>query len=227
MRRRTSITTSIRRRSPRRSRRSSWWAFDAFVAALRAVELACAFFLAAPALIVALFLPPVAAEINAANINLVIASAIVLGFRWPALWAFVLLTKPTMGIGLLWFVWRREWRALRVVIAVAVAIAAVSFVINPTAWSDYLGTTCPGGFPRIAVPACRPAGDRAAPDLGRPAGRPWLALAVMLAVPRLYSQSPVMLLGVVPAPPDAGVRRSATSAGPDRRAQSPAAPASP
>ena len=187
--------------------------FDAFVAALRAVELACAFFLAAPALIVALFLPPVAAEINAANINLVIAAAIVLGFRWPVFWAFVLLTKPTMGIGLVWFAMRREWRALGVVIVAVVAIAAVSFVINPPAWGDYLGTLARAN-PTPGWPFPWPIWIRLVVALplviwGARSGRPWaVALASMLAAPRLYFQSPVMLLGLVPLLPNSAyVRR--------------------
>ena len=40
--------------------------------------------------------------------------AIVLGFRWPFTWAFVLLTKVTPGVGLLWFAVRREWRSLAI-----------------------------------------------------------------------------------------------------------------
>ncbi len=49
-------------------------------------------------------------ELAGGNIHLLLAAAMVLGFRWPATWALVLLTKITPGIGLLWFVVRREWR---------------------------------------------------------------------------------------------------------------------
>ncbi len=42
------------------------------------------------------------------------AAAIALGFRYPATWAFVLLAKVTPGIGLLWFLVRREWRNLAI-----------------------------------------------------------------------------------------------------------------
>ena len=52
-------------------------------------------------------------ELAGGNISLLLAVAIVVGFRWPAAWAFVLLTKVTPGIGLLWFVVRREWRSAR------------------------------------------------------------------------------------------------------------------
>ncbi len=73
-------------------------------------------------------------EIWGGNIELLIALAIVLGFRWPATWAFVLLTKVTPGIGLLWFAVRREWRALAIALAATVAVVAVSAAIQPNAW---------------------------------------------------------------------------------------------
>ena len=105
--------------------------FEAYVAVSRAIELVAAFWLAGPALFLALLLPPVATEINAANINLILVVAIVLGFRWPALWAIVLLTKPTMAVGLLWFVFRRDYRSLAIALGTTLAIAAVSFVDQP------------------------------------------------------------------------------------------------
>ena len=42
-------------------------------------------------------------ELFVGQVHLFIAAAIVLGFRWPALWAFNILTKVTPGVGLLWF----------------------------------------------------------------------------------------------------------------------------
>ena len=49
-------------------------------------------------------------ELSGGNISLLLAVAMVIGFRWPAAWAFVILTKVTPGIGLLWFAVRRAWR---------------------------------------------------------------------------------------------------------------------
>ncbi len=182
--------------------------FDVFVGALRAVELVCAFWLAGPVLFIALFLPPVATEINAANINVIIVVAIALGFRWPALWSIVLLTKPTMGIGLLWFVLRREWRSLGVALGTTVAIAGASSLLNPTAWFDYVVAlqttyTTPGWpFPWpiwVRLPIALPL-----VVWGAWTGRPWaVALGSILAAPRLYFLSPVMLLGLLPLMPNA------------------------
>lgn len=81
--------------------------------------------------------PPVAAELYHANINLLLAAAIVLGFRYPAAWSFVLLGKVTPGIGLLWFAVRREWRHLAIALGVTALIAGVSFAVAPQLWFDW------------------------------------------------------------------------------------------
>ena len=81
--------------------------------------------------------PPVATELYFGNVNLLIAAAIALGFRYPAAWSFVLVTKVTPGIGLLWFAVRREWRKLAVALGVTAAIVAVSLAIDLPLWSQW------------------------------------------------------------------------------------------
>jgi hypothetical protein len=77
-------------------------------------------------------------EIWGGNIEILVALAIVLGFRWPATWSFVLLTKITPGVGLLWFVARREWRSLAIALGATAAIVAVSAAIQPAAWGRWV-----------------------------------------------------------------------------------------
>jgi hypothetical protein len=77
-------------------------------------------------------------ELAGGNIHLLLAAAMVVGFRWPAVWAIVLLTKITPGIGLLWFVVRREWRQLFIALGATAAIVAVSFVLLPDAWVQWV-----------------------------------------------------------------------------------------
>ena len=72
-------------------------------------------------------------ELAGGNIHLLLAAAIVLGFRWPWTWAIVLLTKITPGIGLLWFVVRREWRNLAIALGGTALIVGVSFALMPIA----------------------------------------------------------------------------------------------
>jgi Glycosyltransferase family 87 len=79
-----------------------------------------------------------AMEIAGGNISLLLAVAIVLGFRWPAAWAFVLLTKVTPGVGLLWFAVRREWRSLAMALGATLAVVVGSGVLLPGAWSEWI-----------------------------------------------------------------------------------------
>src|SRR5574337_840683 len=62
-------------------------------------------------------------DILIGNVHLLVAAAIVLGFTLPATWTFVLLTKVSSGVGLLWFAVRREWHSLTVALAATVAVA--------------------------------------------------------------------------------------------------------
>ena len=79
---------------------------------------------------------PVPIELFEGNIHLLLALAIVIGFRHPAAWAFVLVTKTTPGIGLLWFAVRREWRLLAVALAATALLLAASLLI-PGAWTAW------------------------------------------------------------------------------------------
>jgi hypothetical protein len=72
------------------------------------------------------------------NVQPLLAAAVVIGFRWPAAWAFIILTKIAPGIGLLWFVFRREWRQLGIALGATAAIVAVSFVFAPAQWADFV-----------------------------------------------------------------------------------------
>jgi hypothetical protein len=91
--------------------------------------------------------PPVAVELYHGNIALLIAAAVALGFRYPAAWAFVLLTKVTPGVGLIWFVVRREWRQLGIALGATGAIVAVSLVVDSRLWSEWLN----GAIMRVAA----------------------------------------------------------------------------
>jgi hypothetical protein len=76
-------------------------------------------------------------SVSSVNIYFYMGLAVVAGFRWPSAYAFLLLTKVTPGIALLWFVVRREWRNLAIALATTAAIVAVSFVIAPNLWFDW------------------------------------------------------------------------------------------
>jgi hypothetical protein len=82
--------------------------------------------------------PPVALELYHGNIHLLIAAAIALGFRYPVAWSFVLLTKVTPGIGLIWFAVRREWRQLAIVAIATGILVGISVVVDPALWRQWI-----------------------------------------------------------------------------------------
>jgi hypothetical protein len=86
----------------------------------------------------ALLLVPVFVDLTVGNIHLLLGAAIVLGFRWPWTWSFVLLTKITPGVGLLWFAFRREWRSLAIALGATAVIAGGSFLISPSLWFEWV-----------------------------------------------------------------------------------------
>ena len=104
--------------------------------------------------------PAVALELYHGNVHLLIAAAIWLGFRYPAAWSFVLLTKVTPGVGLIWFVVRREWRSLTIAVGVTVVLVAGSIAIDGRLWESWLRdslevTATGGALNQFALPVAR------------------------------------------------------------------------
>ena len=178
--------------------------WPAFVAAWTALLLAAVFFLTGPRLLlVGLLLG--AMEIAGGNISLLLTVAIVLGFRHPWTWAFVLLTKITPGIGLLWFALRREWRPLAVALGATAAVVGVSYVLMPGAWSDWISLLVAnqgkgGTWAAVPVPLwIRGPIGVALLVWGAPRNQRWVVpVAAMLALPALWYGSLSMVLGVIP-----------------------------
>jgi len=77
-------------------------------------------------------------EVAYGNVSLLLAIAIAAGFRYPALWSLVLLTKITPGIGLFWFVVRREWRQSRHRPRATLALALLSYAVAPDLWPAWI-----------------------------------------------------------------------------------------
>ena len=93
----------------------------------------------------ALVFAPVAMDLYMGNIEVLLAAAILCSFRWPGAWSFVLLTKVTPGVGLLWYVVRREWRNLAVALGATAGVVAISFVLAPQPWLDWPRAILAGG----------------------------------------------------------------------------------
>jgi hypothetical protein len=115
-----------------------WLPLAAFTAIWTGLNTATLWFLLRRWALPSLLFVPIAFEIVSGNVHLLYAAAIVLGFRWPAAWALMLLTKVTPGIGVVWFLVRREWRSLAIAVGATMTIAAVSFVLDPAQWGRWL-----------------------------------------------------------------------------------------
>jgi len=166
-----------------------------------------------------------AMEIAGGNVSLLLTLAIVAGFRWPWTWAFVLLTKITPGVGLLWFALRREWRQLAIALGATAGVVAVSFLVLPDAWRSWIdllqANTGKGGtWAAVPIPLIvrGPIGV-ALIAWGAFRNQRWtVPVGTMLCLPALWYGSLSMLLGVIPlTTPEERSRAWARTTGPLRR----------
>ncbi|MEW5991515.1 MAG: glycosyltransferase family 87 protein [Chloroflexota bacterium] len=151
---------------------------------------------------------PVFAELTVGNIHLLLAAAIVAGFRWPWLWALPLLTKSTLGVGLLWFAVRREWRQLAVALGATVLVVAASFAVAPRLWFQWpeileAAVSAPERpFVILVAFPVRVAAAVALVVWGALTDRRWtVPVASMLALPILWVNGLAMLVAVLPLVP--------------------------
>ena len=181
--------------------------WPAFLAVWTAVLLASVAWMGRRWTLLLLLFPPVLGELWLGNLNILLGLAIVLGMRWPAAWAFIVLTKITPGIGLLWFAVRGEWRLLAIALGATAAIAAASFAVAPWLWADFLeaaqtqlGATV--DVPRQAVPISLPVRLVLAALVvawGARTDRAWvLPVAVALSVPFLWWNVLAIVIAAIP-----------------------------
>ena len=176
-----------------------------FVDGLRIINAGALVLMAGPASLPVLALEPTILELRLANINILIGAAVVLGLRWPAAWAFVLLTKVTPGVGLLWFAVRREWQSLGIALAATTAVAAMSFAISPGAWIEWfrmLAATRELGPEWVVLPfplALRVVFAAGLVAWGARRDHRWtLPVAAFIALPAPYETALPMLVAVFP-----------------------------
>jgi len=184
-----------------------WLPWPIFLAGWTALLITAHWWLAGRWSLPLLLFIPIPFEIVSGNIHLLIACAIVLGFRYSAAWSFVLLTKVTPGIGLLWFAVRREWRPLGIAFGATAAIVAVSYVLDPAAWQAWIASLAtdastpldtPGWY--LAVPlVVRLPLAAVIVTWGALTSRRWtMAVAVTLALPVIWLNGLSVLDALVP-----------------------------
>jgi hypothetical protein len=167
----------------------------------------------APILAVA---PLIALDLDYGNINLLLALAIARGLGSPGWWSIVLLTKVTPAVGIAWFLVRRQWRSFGLAVGTTAAIAAVSFLLAPGLWQDWLamltGAATVPGAPNAATLLPRLLVALAIVIAGAMTRRAWtVGVAGFLAVPVPWPTTGSLLTTLVPLTrrPQPGSRRRA------------------
>jgi hypothetical protein len=172
---------------------------------------------------VGLLFPPVWWDISAGNINTLLGAVAVAG---GASWSVAFLTKVSPGIGWAWHALRREWRPARRGIGVTLLACAVSLLIAPNLWMEWLdsllanslGYAGPGYF-AVPIPLVpRLAAASAVVALGAIRGWRWVTpIAVTLAMPVLWWSALAPLVAIF-SPRLRGPVRGEPVPGSDRRA---------
>ena len=184
---------------------ATWVSWEVLIAAYLALSgVALVAMLGAKrALLFTLAFPPVLLELLNGNIHLFTALAVWVGLRWAPAWAFILLTKITPGVGMIWYVGRREWRNLATALGVTAAIVLVGVVVAPGLWSDWARMlTSASGEPSIRgeppLLLRLPLAAAVAWFAGR-TGRAWLVpVSVFLGLPHLWLQGLAILTASFP-----------------------------
>lgn len=177
-----------------------------FAALWKLLLAAAVFYLVRRWAALAFLIPFVTAEMMAGNVNLLIGAAIVLGFEYPGAWAFVLLTKVSPGVGLIWFAARREWRQLAVALATTGAAAAISLLLAPDLWRAWVSvlvsnaqTASSPDALNVGPIALRAAVAAAVAFWGARTDRRWaIPVAATIALPVIYIGGLSVLLASVP-----------------------------
>ena len=163
-------------------------------------------------------------ELLRGNIETLMALALVAGFRWPAAWSFILLTKVTPGVGLLYFVGRREWRPLAMAVGATAAVAAVSFLIAPHEWYSWVGSLVANtgvniDWPYFPVPLLirLPIAAGLALLAGVRGWRWMVPIASTLAMPALWPVNLTLLVAIFPLLPKRADATATATASPASR----------
>ena len=151
-------------------------------------------------------LAPVTMSIAIGQLDVLMAAAIVIGFRWPAAWVLPIITKVTPGIGLLWFAARGEWRSMFVALGATLCVVLLSFAVDPRAWVGWidmlfrfqLPTPDAGVYLPVPVWVRLPVVALLI-VWGARTNRRWvLPVGVCFSLPTVWLNTPTILVGILP-----------------------------
>ena len=196
-----------------------------YVALWTLLLVACLWWLAGRQILVALALVafiPVAVELWYRNIHLVLAVLIVLGLRRSSVWLVVAAAiKGAPGLGLIYFLVARRYRDALVMGVAGLAALAVSVLISPSAWRQFLDVIVADaagvgasilpipfavraavavGLVVVAGYLSRGRDDQAGRGLGRDPryGEALFVIALVVANPTFWVTSLSMLVAILP-----------------------------
>jgi hypothetical protein len=179
--------------------------WELFHALWAAIGFAALVFLVGPigAALAITFLPFVFRDLLVGNIHLMLGAAIVIGLRYPAVWAFPVLTKITPGVALVWFVGRRDWRGLSIAVGASVLLAIASYFVEAELWGHWIermrgdSGTAGGGYMLLLL--VRFGVAALLTYYAAMTRRPWLLpVAVTISLPILWPDSLAILLACFP-----------------------------
>ncbi len=186
-----------------------------------ALQVAALYVIAGRWALVLVIFPPVWLDITYGNINILLAAAVAVGLRHPAAWAWVLLTKMTPGVGLVWFLVRREWRALAIV-AVVTALICLPTLLVPRLWAEWFtllwdSRSSPAPPDALPVPlAIRVIAAAILIAWGARTDRRWtVGVGATVAMPVLWPIAFAVLISALPRP---------VAKGPGRAGEAPSGP---
>jgi hypothetical protein len=151
-------------------------------------------------------LAPVAMSVAIGQTDVFMAAAIVIGFRWPAIWLLPIVAKLTPAIGLLWFAARREWRSFSIALGATLAVAGVSFVLDPAAWFGWFGMLARMQFPTPGAGMYLPVPVWVRLPIvavlivwGARTNRRWvLPIGICMSLPTVWINTPTILIAIAP-----------------------------
>jgi len=172
--------------------------FEVFFALWTVMNIALLVWLVRPwPWVVPMLILPISYELLVGNIHFLLAAACVVGVRRAGTWSFPVLTKVTPGVAALWFLGRGRWRSFATAVGVTLVLAAVSFVLAPAAWSDWIAflLSNPGVAQWLPV---RLVAAALIVLVGARRGWAWtIAVAAWIAVPVVWVNAWVVLLGTI------------------------------